>query len=206
MPLLFSNSYCSSYSYCSGLGGPGPNNLLKETKIWHFGTFLFSAVWRWTSLCDYRWSTLKGTRETVNLGSGQLEGFCKKAVPKNFVKFTGKDLCENFLFSKAARLQRTILLKKGLQNRGLSSEFYKTFINTFLIEGFQPTASKLSTVPAADSLVCCGSIRILKKWNLQGIPTIYQGFWINFFFKIFVFRGYWSICSPLLWNLNIGFL
>ena len=179
---------------------------LKRPKFDILVLFFILAVWCWTSLCDYRWSALKGTRETVNLGSSQLEGFCKKAVPKSFAKFTGKDLCENLLLSKAARLERTILLKKGLQSRGLCSEFYKTFINTFLIEGFQPTASKLCTVPAADSFVCCGSIRILKKWNLQGIPTIYQGFLINFFFKIFAFRGYWSICSPLLWNLKNGFL
>ena len=36
----------------------------------------------------------------------RAEVFCKKGVPKNFVKLTGKNLCRSLFFSQALGLQR----------------------------------------------------------------------------------------------------
>ena len=39
-----------------------------------------------------------------NYKSSRPEVFCKKGVPKNFAKFTGKRLCQSFFFNKVAGL------------------------------------------------------------------------------------------------------
>ena len=38
--------------------------------------------------------------------------FCKKGVPKNFGKFTGKHLCRGLIFNKVAGLPVTLLKKR----------------------------------------------------------------------------------------------
>ena len=45
-------------------------------------------------------------------GRSRLEVFCKKAVLKNFAKFTRKHLCQSLLFNKVAGLSPATLLKK----------------------------------------------------------------------------------------------
>ena len=41
------------------------------------------------------------------------EVFCKKGTLKNFVKFTGKHLCQSLFFNKVAGLRPATLFKKG---------------------------------------------------------------------------------------------
>ena len=59
--------------------------------------------------------------------------FCKICVLKNFVKFTGKQLCQSLLFNKVAGLRLVTLLKKRLWQM-FSCEFREIFRNTFFIE------------------------------------------------------------------------
>ena len=44
--------------------------------------------------------------------SSRPEVFCKKGVLRNFVKFTGKHLCQSLFFNKLAGLRPTNLLKR----------------------------------------------------------------------------------------------
>ena len=53
--------------------------------------------------------------------------FFKIGVVKNFAKFTGKNLCQNLLFNKAAGLRPLTLLKL------VSDIFYQIFISHQMI-------------------------------------------------------------------------
>ena len=44
--------------------------------------------------------------------SSRPEVFCKKGIPKNFPKFTGKHLCQSLFFTKVAGLTPATLLKR----------------------------------------------------------------------------------------------
>ena len=46
--------------------------------------------------------------------SSRPEVLCKKGVPRNFEKFTGKHLCQSVFFDKVAGLRPATLLKKEL--------------------------------------------------------------------------------------------
>ena len=59
------------------------------------------------------------------------EVFCKEAVLKNFVKFTGKLLCRNLFFNNVACLQPATVSKKRLRHRCFTLNFGKT-LRTFL--------------------------------------------------------------------------
>ena len=60
--------------------------------------------------------------------------FYKKGVPRNFVKFTGKHLCQSFFLNKVAGLRPATLLKKRFCHRCFLVNFSK-FLNTpFLTE------------------------------------------------------------------------
>ena len=65
----------------------------------------------------------------------------KKCVLKNFVKFTGKHLCQRLFFNK---VEPATLLKKRL-DRFFSCEFYKIFKNTFFTELLWMNFSELSS-------------------------------------------------------------
>ena len=52
--------------------------------------------------------------------SSRLEVFCKNVVPENFLKFTGKHLCQSLFFNKVAGLQPF----KYLRWYGLLTQLY----------------------------------------------------------------------------------
>ena len=56
----------------------------------------------------------------------------KKSVLRNFIKFTGKHLCQNFFFNKVAGLRPAALLKTRLWHRCLSGNFAKFLRKAFL--------------------------------------------------------------------------
>ena len=62
-------------------------------------------------------------------GSSRREVFCKKGVPRNFSKFTGKHLCQS--------LRPAILLKKRLWQRCFPVNFSKILRISFLTEQLQ---------------------------------------------------------------------
>ena len=62
------------------------------------------------------------------------EVFCKKAVLRNFTKFTGKYLCQSLFFNKVAGLRPATLLKKRLCHRCFPESFVKFRSTPFFIE------------------------------------------------------------------------
>ena len=63
--------------------------------------------------------------------------FCKKGVPMNFAKFTGKNLCQNLFFNKVAGLRPAALLKTILWHNCFPGNFAKFLRPPFLKEHFQ---------------------------------------------------------------------
>ena len=55
--------------------------------------------------------------------------FCRKAVFRNFEKFTGKHLCQSLLFNKVAGLRTVTVLKKRFWYRCFPVNFLK-FLKT----------------------------------------------------------------------------
>ena len=66
--------------------------------------------------------------------SSHLEVFCKKAVARNFAKFTGKYLCQSFFFNKVASLRPATLLKKSLWHKCFPLNFAKFLRTSFVTE------------------------------------------------------------------------
>ena len=62
--------------------------------------------------------------------SSRPEVFCEKDVLRNFVKFTGKHLCQSLLFNKVAG-GASNFIKKGTLAQVFSSEFCEISKNTF---------------------------------------------------------------------------
>ena len=60
----------------------------------------------------------------------RMEVFCKKGVLRNFVKITGKHLCQSLFF-----------IKKEALTQVFSCDFYEISKNTFFIEHLRTTAS-----------------------------------------------------------------
>ena len=48
----------------------------------------------------------------LHVSEAATGGVCKKSVPRNFPKFTGKHLCQRLFFNKVAGLRPATLLKK----------------------------------------------------------------------------------------------
>ena len=61
--------------------------------------------------------------------SSRLEVICRKRILRNFKKFTGKHLCQSFLFNKVAGLRTVTLLKKRFWYRCFPVNFSK-FLKT----------------------------------------------------------------------------
>ena len=62
--------------------------------------------------------------------SSRPEVFCKKAVLRNFAKFTGKHLYQSLFFNKVAGLACNFIKKETL-TQVFSCEFCETSKNTF---------------------------------------------------------------------------
>ena len=97
-------------------------NLLADTKI----IFRYDFVAR---LIRYIRSSFR---------SSLLELFCKKGVLRNFVKFTGKHLCQSLLFNKIAGLR--------LWHKCFSVKFCKISKNTFSYRTPPVAASLVSAI------------------------------------------------------------
>ena len=57
--------------------------------------------------------------------------FCKKGVFENFVKFTGKHLCQSLFFDKVRGLRQACNFIKKRLAQMFSCKFYEIFRNTF---------------------------------------------------------------------------
>ena len=74
--------------------------------------------------------------------SSRPEVFCKKGVPRNFAKFTGKHLCQRFFFNKVAGLACNFIIKESLA-QVFSCKFCEISKNTFFYRT-QVAASKIT--------------------------------------------------------------
>ena len=70
--------------------------------------------------------------ETIGERSSRSETVCKKGVLRNFIKFTGKHLCQSFFFNKFAGLRSATLLKKRLWHTCFPVNFVKFLRTPFL--------------------------------------------------------------------------
>ena len=66
--------------------------------------------------------------------SSRPEVFCQKSILRNFVKFTGKHLCQSLFFNKVAALRPATLLKMRLRHRCFPVNFVKFVRTPFFIE------------------------------------------------------------------------
>ena len=89
-------------------------NLSKKPEFIHHFRFLFSYT-------NFQLRMLLSR----NIRSNRPEVLCKKGVLRNFVKFTGKQLCQSLFFNKVAGLRPATLLKKRLWHRCFPVNFYE---------------------------------------------------------------------------------
>ena len=74
---------------------------------------------------------LKTTSSQITMKrSSRLEVFCKKAVLKNFAKFTGKHVCQSLFFNKVAAQACNFIIKEILA-LVFSCESCKIFKNIY---------------------------------------------------------------------------
>ena len=83
-------------------------------------------------------------KKVILFRSSRAEVFCKKGVPRNFTKFTGKHLCQSLFFNKVAGLKPATLLKKRLWHRCFPVEFVKFLRISSFTERLCTTASDYS--------------------------------------------------------------
>ena len=77
-------------------------HLRKTASICFTSKYYNKWKWRiWTRLDLYRVQSI-----FLNVQRCRSEVFCKKAVHRNFTKFTGKYLCQSLFFNKVASLRR----------------------------------------------------------------------------------------------------
>ena len=69
----------------------------------------------------------------------------RKGVLGNFIKFTGKHLCQNVFFNKVAGLRPATLLKRRLWHRCFPVNFVKFLRTTFLQNTSRPLLLWVST-------------------------------------------------------------
>ena len=72
--------------------------------------------------------------KSLSVRSNRPEVFCKKDVLKNFIKFTGKHLCQSLFFNEVAGLRPATSLKKRLWHRCFPFNFAKFLRTSFFIE------------------------------------------------------------------------
>ena len=94
------------------------------------------------------------------LRSIRREVFCGKGVLRNFIKFTGKQLCQSLFFNKAAGVRPANLLKKETLPQVFSCEFCEISKKTVFYR----------TPPVAAPVFC--------KVHLVALP-LYYTFWIH---------------------------
>ena len=81
---------------------------------------------------SYTASVLNNLDVNIQSRSSGPEVFCKKGVFRNFIKFTGKHLCQNLFFNKIAGLKASNIIYKKTLTHVFSCEFCEISKNTFL--------------------------------------------------------------------------
>ena len=80
--------------------------------------------------------------------------FVKKDVIRNFVKFTGKHLCQGLFFNKVADLKPATLLKKRLWRRRFPVNFVK-FVRTSFLHNISGRLLLISEMSKMSPFILC---------------------------------------------------
>ena len=118
-------------------------NALILFSIHYFKSFLISFL----SFCFY-YTIAKFIIEgdvfsCFDFRSSRPEVFCKKAILRNFAKFTGENLCQGLFFNKVAGSRPAALFKKRLWHRCFPVNLAKFLTKPFLTEHLWATASMI---------------------------------------------------------------
>ena len=118
-------------------------------------SFLRYFIW-WSFIPFLNATLLNVTRDRKGISrSSRLELFCKRCVLRNFVKFTGKHMCQRVFLNKVVGL-------RPFQKNMFSCEFCEISENNFL-----------TTPPVAASESPHFFTRLCNKlWLLPGCPTL----------------------------------
>ena len=92
-----------------------------------------SCLHKWKNLSLDEWLIANCFFNVIYFKSSRPEVFCRKGVLRNFVKLTGKRLCQNLFFNKVPDLRPATLLKKA---QVFSCEFCEISKITFFTEHF----------------------------------------------------------------------
>ena len=68
--------------------------------------------------------------------SSRPEGFCKKGVLRNFVKFTGKHLCQSLFLNKVAESLKKEALAQVFPVNFVFVKILRTFLRDYVIYSF----------------------------------------------------------------------
>ena len=104
--------------------------------------FLFHKIkqWMWRMFLPNSFQKCRSSRSQMFFRSSRPEMFCKKAVLRDFPKFTGKYLCQSLFITKVGG---QLCLKRD-PGTGVSCEFCEIWKNTFSYRTPQVAASSSS--------------------------------------------------------------
>ena len=109
------------------------------------GEYSVHSSWAFSNECQKYVEQINGLSRTLsNIKAVVQRCSIKKGVPRNFVKFTGKHMCQSLFFNKVAYLRPPTLLKKRLWHRRFPVNFAKILRIPFFIEQPLVTASETS--------------------------------------------------------------
>ena len=128
-----------------------------------------------------------------NLRNSHQRCSIKKGVLKNFIKFTGKHLCQSFFFNKVSGLRTAALLKKMLWHRCfpvnfakfLRTPFYRTLLDVCFCNLFSNCVAQIHVE------------KLLRKYHMK-VPLVSETQRIMKTYLIYVF----FIIQKLLWEKN----
>ena len=94
--------------------------------------FLFHKIkqWMWRMFLPNSFQKCRSSRSQMFFRSSRPEMFCKKAVLRDFPKFTRKHLCQSLFITKVAGQGRQLYLKRD-PGTGISCEFCEIWKNAF---------------------------------------------------------------------------
>ena len=93
-----------------------------------------------------------GSKYDIQIQKQPPEVFYKKGVPRNFAKFTGKNLCHNLFLNKVAGLRTATLLKRRLWHRCFPVNFVKFLRTLFLQNTFGRLLLQIAVKQSAENL------------------------------------------------------
>ena len=115
------------------------------------------------------------TNSVCTYRSTRPEVFCKKGILRNFVKLTGKHLCQSLFFNKVTGLKSATLLKKWVWYRYFPVNFMKfwehIFYRTPLMAASEPTRANFKFPMYSSHVPCVILLILLVEWKWLSLKT-----------------------------------